>query len=89
MAQSHCLLFHLVASLLADKWLWTYQHFVRDVPGSFDVWMEVCDAHSALPTGGMSSGACLHIIVKGPAQHVGTVRQGMTSRPSLAIALAR
>ena len=70
-------LFHLCAPSLADKWLWTYQHFVRDVPGSFDVWMEVCAAQSALPTSCMSCGACLRTAVA-QAQSAGVVHPGMS-----------
>eukprot|EP00891_Asterochloris_glomerata_P003758 jgi/Astpho2/3758/fgenesh1_pg.00060_%23_58_t len=53
----------LLSETRPDKWLWTYQHFVRDVPGSFDVWMEnqsdqshACFTHSVVSTDRFSSG---------------------------------
>lgn len=32
-----------------DSWAWTFQHFVRDVPGSFEFWMENMMDQSHVP----------------------------------------
>lgn len=34
--------------MLAD-WAWTYQHYIRDVPGSFEFWMENMMDQSHVP----------------------------------------
>ena len=48
---------------LAADWAWTYEHYVRDVPGSFEFWMEnmMDQSHVAYSHSGVAGNRSAHL----------------------------